>query len=167
MSGTGTRDDPWTLRTPSGQSEFTAFRDRRRSIRRHSSSRLARRSCATTCAASTTCTRCSTAHGDWVPLGNADEQKPAAEGTVEAWGRSADNPVGGWYGLKKGLRGRFGELRPAGARGARARRGRAPAAEQPDARDLTTGGPARRLPPSAAARVAGRGETGQLAVNTP
>jgi hypothetical protein len=46
-------------------------------------------------------------HGDWMPLGSADEQKPAAEGTVEAWGRSAKNPVGGWYGLKKGLRGRF------------------------------------------------------------
>ena len=46
-------------------------------------------------------------HGDWMELGSADEQKPAKEGTVEAWGRSADNPVGGWYGLKKGLRGRF------------------------------------------------------------
>jgi hypothetical protein len=45
--------------------------------------------------------------GDWMPLGSADEQKPAAEGTVEAWGRSTKNPVGGWYGLKKGLRGRF------------------------------------------------------------
>ena len=45
--------------------------------------------------------------GDWILLGSADEQKPAAEGTVEAWGRSAKNPVGGWYGLKKGLRGRF------------------------------------------------------------
>ncbi len=50
--------------------------------------------------------------GDWVPLGNADEQKPAAEGTVEAWGRSPDNPVGGWYGLKKGVRGRFGNYVP-------------------------------------------------------
>ena len=47
------------------------------------------------------------AHGDWMLLGSADEQKPAAEGTVEAWARSADNPVGGWYGLKKGFRGRF------------------------------------------------------------
>lgn len=46
-------------------------------------------------------------HGDWMPLGAADEQKEAKEGTVEAWGRSADNPVGGWYGTKKGLRGRF------------------------------------------------------------
>jgi hypothetical protein len=46
-------------------------------------------------------------HGDWMELGSADEQKPAKEGTVEAWGRSIKNPVGGWYGLKKGLRGRF------------------------------------------------------------
>jgi hypothetical protein len=52
------------------------------------------------------------AHGDWVPLGSADEQKDAAEGTVEAWARSAENPVGGWYGLKKGLRGRFGMYVP-------------------------------------------------------
>ena len=53
-----------------------------------------------------------TERGDWVLLGNADEQKEARPGTVEAWGRSADNPVGGWYGLKKGLRGRFGNYVP-------------------------------------------------------
>ena len=52
------------------------------------------------------------AHGDWMPLGGTDEQKPAPEGTVEAWGRAAGNPVGGWYGLKKGLRGRFGVYLP-------------------------------------------------------
>jgi hypothetical protein len=52
------------------------------------------------------------AHGAWMDLGAADEQKPAKEGTVEAWGRSADNPVGGWYGRKKGLRGRFGMYVP-------------------------------------------------------
>jgi hypothetical protein len=51
-------------------------------------------------------------HGDWMPLGSADEQKPAAAGTVEAWGRSPKNLVGGWYGLKKGLRGRFGMYMP-------------------------------------------------------
>jgi hypothetical protein len=50
--------------------------------------------------------------GDWVPLGGADEQKPAPDGSVEAFGRSEDNPVGGWYGLKKGLRGRFGVYLP-------------------------------------------------------
>ena len=52
------------------------------------------------------------AHGDWMDLGGADEQKPAREGTVEAWGRSPENPIGGWYGLKKGLRGRFGVYLP-------------------------------------------------------
>jgi len=52
------------------------------------------------------------AHGDWIALGSADEQKPAAEGTVEAWARSSANPVGGWYGTKKGLRGRFGMYMP-------------------------------------------------------
>jgi hypothetical protein len=52
------------------------------------------------------------ARGDWMPLGGADEQKPAADGTVEAWGRSDGNPLGGWYGLKKGLRGRFGVYMP-------------------------------------------------------
>jgi hypothetical protein len=51
-------------------------------------------------------------HGDWMELGSADEQKPAKAGTVEAWGRAAGNPVGGWYGLKKGLRGRFGMYIP-------------------------------------------------------
>ncbi|CAD5268603.1 MULTISPECIES: DUF6855 family protein [unclassified Imperialibacter] len=51
-------------------------------------------------------------HGDWMDLGSADEQKPAKDGTVEAWGRSSENPVGGWYGLKKGLRGRFGMYLP-------------------------------------------------------
>ena len=51
-------------------------------------------------------------HGDWMSLGSADEQKEAKEGTVEAWARSADNPVGGWYGLKKGLRGRFANYVP-------------------------------------------------------
>ena len=52
------------------------------------------------------------AHGDWMELGSADEQKPAKDGTVEAWGRSENNPRGGWYGLKKGLRGRFGMYVP-------------------------------------------------------
>jgi hypothetical protein len=52
------------------------------------------------------------AHGDWMALGSADEQKEAKEGTVEAWGRDPSNPVGGWYGLKKGLRGRFGMYVP-------------------------------------------------------
>ena len=76
------------------------------------------------------------ARGDWVELGGADEQKPAKDGTVEAWGRDPGNPVGGWYGLKKGLRGRFGDVSPAAARGAREGRARAQPAQQPDARAL-------------------------------
>jgi hypothetical protein len=107
----GTREQPWMLKTPSGGSEFTAFRDDaldppalvvqvgKSELRYHA--------------------RCLddlhamlADHGDWMPLGSADEQKPAAAGTVEAWARSADNPVGGWYGLKKGMRGRFGNYVP-------------------------------------------------------
>src|SRR4030081_1018535 len=52
------------------------------------------------------------AAGDWVELGGADRKKPAKEGTVEPWGRSPNSPAGGWYGLKKGLRGRFGVYVP-------------------------------------------------------
>ena len=107
----GTREHPWVLNTPSGGSEYTAFRDPdldppalvvqvgKTELRYH--------------------LRCIddlhamlVKQGDWVPLGNADEQKPAAEGTVEAWGRDAKNPVGGWYGIKKGLRGRFANYVP-------------------------------------------------------
>jgi hypothetical protein len=107
----GTKEDPWVLKTPSGESEFTAYRDEsatppaivvnvgKTELRYH--------------------LRCLDdlqamlkAKGDWMPLGNTDEQKPAKEGTVEAWGRSSDNPVGGWYGIKKGLRGRFATYIP-------------------------------------------------------
>ena len=109
--GSGTREDPWVLKTPPGTSEFTAFRNEdldppalvvqvgKTEVRYD--------------------LRCIDdlhamlkAHGDWMPLGSADEQKPAADGTVEAWGRSPENPVGGWYGLKKGLRGRFANYVP-------------------------------------------------------
>jgi hypothetical protein len=107
----GIPGDPWVLTTPSGGSEFTAYRDEtlepaalvvkvgKTELRYH--------------------LRCIDdlfamliERGDWVPLGNADEQKPVVEGTVEAWGRAGDNPVGGWYGLKKGLRGRFANYVP-------------------------------------------------------
>jgi hypothetical protein len=106
-----TQDKPWQLRTPPGTAAFTVHveqRDGRKVL---------------------VCTVGSTVlyydapcvddlHamlatvGDWVELGGADEQKPAKPGTVEAWGRSPDNPVGGWYGRKKGLRGRFGVYIP-------------------------------------------------------
>src|SRR5437870_405052 len=74
-------------------------------------------------------------HGDWMPLGSADEGKPAADGTVEAWARSPKNPVGGWYGLKKGLRGRFANYVPPVMEALGSPR-RAPAQEQPHAGDL-------------------------------
>jgi hypothetical protein len=111
MAGAGTREDPWTLKTPSGQSEFVAFRDPSLEVRA-----LVVQVGKTELRYQLRCIddlhAMLRARGDWVALGNADEQKPAAEGTVEAWGRSADNPVGGWYGLKKGLRGRFGNYVP-------------------------------------------------------
>src|ERR1700728_3739688 len=102
----GTKQSPWKLKTPPGTSEFEAYREEtadppalvvqvgKTQLRYHLS-------CLKDLHAMLK------AHGDWMLLGSADEQKPAAEGTVEAWGRSPKNPVGGWYGLKKGLRGRF------------------------------------------------------------
>ncbi len=109
--GSGTQDDPWVLTTPSGSSEYQMYRDESADPP------------ALVCVVGKTILGYDLRaiddlhamlkeRGDWVPLGSADEQKPAAEGTVEAWGRSTDNPVGGWYGLKKGLRGRFGMYMP-------------------------------------------------------
>lgn len=104
--GSGAVDDPWRLQTPSLTSEFTMHRDVRdgRAV--------------LVCTVGKTVlfydARCLEdlgamlkANGDWVALGSADEQKAAKDGTVEAWGRSPENPLGGWYGLKKGLKGRF------------------------------------------------------------
>ena len=110
-SGSGTKDDPWQLTTPPGSSAYTMYRDE------------------STEPPSIVCQVGSTkltyqaraiedlhvwliAQGDWVPLGASDEGKDAADGSVEAWGRSPDNPVGGWYGLRKGYRGRFGMYMP-------------------------------------------------------
>ena len=107
----GTKDDPWQLKTPPGTSDITLYRDPAASPP------------ALVCIAGGTELRYHLRaiddlhamlkqHGDWMELGNADEQKPAKDGTVEAWARSPGNPVGGWYGLKKGLRGRFGNYVP-------------------------------------------------------
>lgn len=106
-TGSGTKDDPWVLKTPPGTSEFTMHRDETRTppvlvCRVGTTELLYDLRCIADLHAMLK------AHGDWMELGAADEQKPAREGTVEAWGRSPDNPIGGWYGLKKGLRGRFG-----------------------------------------------------------
>ena len=107
----GTHERPWVLRTPPGTAEYLMYRDE------------AADPPALVCQVGSTQRRyhlrCVDAlhgmlqsHGGWMPLGGADEQKPAPDGSVEAWGRSPDNPVGGWYGLKKGLRGRFGVYVP-------------------------------------------------------
>ena len=111
VKGAGTRQSPWDLTTPSGSSQYQMYRDEAASPP------------ALVCVVGKTELRYHLRaiedlhtmlkqRGDWMPLGSADEQKPAAEGTVEAWGRSPSNPVGGWYGLKKGLRGRFGMYMP-------------------------------------------------------
>ena len=111
MAGGGTKDDPWTLTTPSGGSEFQAWRDEGLDppalVVQVGKTQLRYALCAVEDLHAML-----KARGDWVALGGADEQTPAAEGTVEAWGRAADNPMGGWYGLKKGLRGRFGVYVP-------------------------------------------------------
>jgi hypothetical protein len=107
----GTREDPWQLTTPSGGSAYTAYRDPeadppalvvqvgKTELRYHLQ-------------ALDDLPAMLREYGDWMPLGSADEGKPAADGSVEAWARSGDNPVGGWYGLKKGLRGRFANYVP-------------------------------------------------------
>lgn len=107
----GTKADPWQLKTPPGTSEYTMYRDDEEDpavivcqVGKTTLKYLAR--------------GIEDLHamlkkaGDWVPLGSADEGKPVEPGTVEEWGRSPKNPVGGWYGLKKGLRGRFGMYMP-------------------------------------------------------
>jgi hypothetical protein len=107
MAGKGTKDDPWLLKTPPGTSDIKLWRDPEASPP------------ALVCFASGTELRYQLRiiedmhamlkqHGDWMELGNADEQKPAKDGSIEAWARAPGNPVGGWYGLKKGLRGRVG-----------------------------------------------------------
>jgi len=107
VQGSGTRADPWILQTPSLTSSFEVYRDE-----------LAEPPLLV-CTVGKTVLHYDLrvvedmhamlkAHSDWMPLGNADEQQPAKEGTVEAWARSAANPIGGWYGLKRGLRGRVG-----------------------------------------------------------
>jgi len=107
----GTKLNPWNLKTPPGTAEYQMYKDEKDG-----------KEVIVCVVGSTTLlydARCLEdlhamlkAHGDWMDLGGADEQKEAKAGTVEAWGRSESNPVGGWYGLKKGLRGRFGVYLP-------------------------------------------------------
>ena len=111
VTGSGTAGDPWVLRTPSGGSELLAHRDEAADppalvVIASGTEVRYRLSCIEDLHAVLV------AHGDWMPLGNADEGKPVKEGTVEAWAQAEDNPVGGYYGLKKGLRGRFANYVP-------------------------------------------------------
>ncbi len=107
----GTKENPWKLKTPPQTSEYEMYKDVKDDKE------------VIVCVVGKTTLlydyRCIAdlhamlkKHGDWIELGAADEQKPAKEGTVEEWGRSSKNPVKGWYGLKKGLRGRFGMYLP-------------------------------------------------------
>jgi len=111
IKGKGTKEDPWQLKTPPGTSAYIMYKDE--SVNPP----------VLVCKVGSTVLHYQwraiddlhtmlKKHGDWMELGSADEQKPAKEGTVEAWARSAGNPVGGWYGLKKGFRGRFGMYMP-------------------------------------------------------
>lgn len=109
--GIGTKDDPWRLTTAPGSSSYTMYRDDSLDppllvcqVGTTKLTYLAR--------AIDDLTEWLRRQDDWVPLGAADENKPAADGTVEAFGRAADNPVGGWYGQRKGYRGRFGMYLP-------------------------------------------------------
>lgn len=111
FSGSGSREDPWLLFTPSLGSQFQVFRDESEDPP------------VLVCTVGKTVLHYDlrviddlhemlVERGDWVELGSADEQKSAKEGTVEEWARSELNPIGGWYGLKKGLRGRVGNHIP-------------------------------------------------------
>jgi hypothetical protein len=106
MSGSGTTDDPWVLQTPPGTSTYTLHHDETAEPPM------------LVCTVGSTVLRYDARciddlhamlreRGDWMELGSADENKPAKEGTVEAWARSDSNPIGGWYGMRKGYRGRF------------------------------------------------------------
>ncbi len=111
MKGNGTKEQPWVLTTPPGGSEYTAYRDES-SDPPALVAQVGKTEVRYLLRAIDDLHAMLKKHGDWMPLGNADEQKPAVDGTVEAWARSPDNPVGGWYGLKKGLRGRFANYVP-------------------------------------------------------
>lgn len=106
-----TKENPWQLKTPPGISEYTMHVEEKDGM-----SVLVCTVGKTVLLYNARCIgdlhKMLKAAGTWIELGGADEQKPAKEGTVEAWGRSSRNPVGGWYGLKKGLRGRFGVYVP-------------------------------------------------------
>lgn len=105
-SGTGTPQDPWQLTTPPLTSSYSIYRDDSSDppllVCQVGSTKLTYLARAIDDAHAELVRR-----GDWVELGAADEQKPTKEGTLEQWARSETNPAGGWYGQRKGYRGRF------------------------------------------------------------
>ncbi|MEQ1787390.1 MAG: DUF6855 family protein [Acidimicrobiales bacterium] len=107
----GTKDDPWALTTAPGSSAYTMYLDAEADppllVCQVGSTKLTYLA-----SAIDDLHAWLVAQGDWVDLGAADEKKAAADGTVEAFGRAADNPVGGWYGQRNGYRGRFGMYLP-------------------------------------------------------
>ena len=110
-NGSGTKEDPWVLKTPPGKSEYMMYKDEEADPP------------ALVCVVGSTklsyqlrcledASEMLRAHGDWMELGSKDEKQDVKEGTLEAWAHATDNPVGGWYGLKKGFRGRFANYVP-------------------------------------------------------
>lgn len=111
-TGQGTKDDPWKLTTPPGTAGYEMYRDVNKEGTDIIVCTVGKMVLHYDARAIEDLHQMLVRHGDWVDMGGADEQKPVIDGTVEAWGRSEENPVGGWYGLKKGLRGRFGVYIP-------------------------------------------------------
>ena len=94
METQGTKENQWNLTTQPGTSAYQMYRDQKDGVE------------VIVCVVGTTTlfykAQCLDdlhamlkAHGGWMDLGGADEQKEARAGTVEAWGRSDSNPVSG------------------------------------------------------------------------
>ncbi len=108
----GTKENPWQLKTPPLTSDYEMYMDVNKEGKNIIVCKVGSTTLHYDAKAIEDLHAMLKEHGDWMELGSADEQKPAKEGTVEAWGRAENNPVGGWYGLKKGYRGRFGMYMP-------------------------------------------------------
>src|SRR3954469_12347285 len=84
-NGSGTKADPWVLKTAPGTSEYTMYRDDAADppqiVCMVGSTKLTYDA-----RAIDELHAMLKAAGGWVPLGGADEQKPAPDGSVEAWG---------------------------------------------------------------------------------
>ncbi len=106
-----TKDNPWKLKTPPLSSEYEMYIDEKDGLE------------IIVCTVGKTVLHYDyrviedlhamlKTHGDWMLLGSKDEKVDTKEGTVEHWARSSNNPIGGWYGLKKGFKGRVGMYVP-------------------------------------------------------